>query len=281
VVGIVGWPQATNEAIAAAWRELGIAAALLRPEEALETLAAGDVAIGRLDVLQTLDGVEPGLDVLDELGSRGVRVLNGVDGLLNAHDKLRTARLLGRAGLPHPRTGHCPTAGHRLELAPPLVIKPRFGSWGADVFRCETEQEVERIMGEVAARPWFLKHGALFQELMPAIGFDLRLIVAGGEVVGAAERVAARGEWRTNVSLGATKRSADPPLEARELGTLAAAALDADLVGIDLLPVDGGYVIFELNGAVEFDSVYDLPDSDAGVFEAAAGALGLLQTLVG
>jgi [lysine-biosynthesis-protein LysW]--L-2-aminoadipate ligase len=281
VVGVVGWRQETNESIVAAWRALGIPAALLGPEEALETLVSGDVAVGRFDVLRTLDGVEAGLEVLDELAGRGVRVLNGVESLLNTHDKLRTARLLDRAGLPNPRTVHCRNVGQGLELAPPLVVKPRFGSWGADVFRCETEADVLQILREVGTRPWFLAHGALLQELVPPAGSDLRLVVAGGDVVGAAERIAAHGEWRTNVSLGGTKRSVDPSPEARDLGRRAAAAIGADLVGIDLLPVDDGYLVLELNGAVEFDPVYDLSGSGAGVFEAAAGALGLLPVPTG
>jgi RimK family alpha-L-glutamate ligase len=275
LVGVVGWPQETNEGIVSAWRQLGVPVDLLAPEEARTKLAAGDVALGRLDVLRTLDGVEPGLEVLDALAGGGVRVLNSRRSLLDAHDKLRTAELLVRAGIPHPRTVHHPAASDRLELPPPLVVKPRFGSWGVDVFRCESEEEVERVLREIANRPWFVRHGALLQELVPPVGFDLRLVVAGDEVIGAAQRVARPGEWRTNVSLGASRHPAEPAPEALALGIAAAKTIGADLVGVDLLPVAGGHVVLELNGAVEFDGAYDLPGSAAGVFQAAASALGL------
>ena len=130
LVGIVGWPQETNDLIVEAWRELGIPAGMLSPSDARLLLGCNDVAIGRFDVRETLDGVQPGLEVLTELEGEGVRVLNTVDALLNAHDKLRTTRLLVGAGLPHPKTIHVTAPGEVTEIDPPVVVKPRFGSWG-------------------------------------------------------------------------------------------------------------------------------------------------------
>ena len=75
-------------------------------------LRRGDAALGRLDVLPTLDGVDDGLWALGSLAANGIRTLNRAGALLAAHDKLLTARLLLHAGLPHPRT--------RL-LSPPLA----------------------------------------------------------------------------------------------------------------------------------------------------------------
>lgn len=272
VVGIFGWPQTTNEELAAAWRALGIEAVLVFPDVALEWLQPGDVAIGRLDVLPTLDGIEPGIEALGELRSRGVRVLNGVDALLAAHDKLVTTTLLQEAGLPHPATVHVLHPDDVPAVAP-AVVKPRFGSWGRDVLRCETEDELARALAAIRDWPWFRADGALVQELVPPVGYDLRLVIAGGEVVGATERVARPGEWRTNTSLGGTRRPAQPSEEACLLGVRAADAIGADLVGVDLLPARGGYLVLELNGAVEFDNAYDLEGRD--VYEAAAAALEL------
>ena len=90
LVGVIGWPQETNVELVAAWRDRGIPAELVAPPLAARVLGPGDVAVGRLDVLPTLDGVEPGLEVLSELARRGVRVLNGSETLLRAHDKLFT-----------------------------------------------------------------------------------------------------------------------------------------------------------------------------------------------
>ena len=277
-IGVVGWDQQTNIELVQAWCDLGLGARLLTPSEALRALGPGDVAIGRLDVVQSLDGVEPGLDTLGYLVQAGVRVLNPAAALLAAHDKLLTARRLETAGVAHPRTVFVGPASSSVSIPAPLVLKPRFGSWGRDVVRCDSETDVASALRELPGRPWFRRQGAVAQPLVPPMGVDLRLLVAGGRLVGAVERVAAPGEWRTNFSLGGTRRTVDPPQEAVRLGLAAVAAIAADFVGVDLLPVSGGHVVLELNGAVEFDGVYDLPGRD--VYADAASALHLVLTEV-
>lgn len=251
---------------------LGAASSVLTPAQAAERLRAGDVALGRLDVLPSLEGVEPGLAELDELERRGVVVLNSPQALLASHDKLLTARLLNGHDVPHPRTAHVGMRGTTLPIEPPLVLKPRFGSWGAGIELCRDEAEFDAALARIRQTTWFQRHGAIVQELVPPVGRDLRVLVAGERVVGAIERVAAPGEWRTNVSLGARRQRVVPPPAARRLAMAAAVAVDGDLVGVDLLPTtDGGFVVLEVNGAVDFTRDYSLGSRD--VFAAAAAAL--------
>lgn len=274
VAVIGGSANETNEMLVAKWRDLDIPALRLSAADARVDLDAGDVAIGRLDVLPTLDGVEPGLLDLLLLERSGVQVRNRAFSLLAVHDKLLTARRLEASGIPCPRTGWVRAPDDPLPVPPPLVVKPRFGSWGEDVFRCGSEREARRLLRILADRPWFRRHGALVQELVPSRYRDLRLIVAGGQVVGAIERVAAPGDWRTNISLGGRKESTSPDADACVLAVAAAAAVGGDLVGVDLLPLrSGGHIVIELNGAVDFDEDYSLPGRD--VFRDGAWALAL------
>lgn len=252
----------TNGILVRELRRRGVDVLLISAREGLSLLRAGDRALARLDVLPTLDGVEPGLLALLLLGRRGVHVLNPESALLAAHDKLRCARVLEEAGLPQPRTVHIARDGNAFHVDVPVVLKPRFGSWGRDVFRCTDRRELEVALAAIRNRPWFRRHGVLAQELLPVRGRDLRLIVACGEVIGAAERVAAPHEWRTNVSLGGSLEPADPPPVVRALARAAAVAVGADVVGVDLFPVDGGYVVLELNGAVDFDDRYSIAGRD-------------------
>jgi [lysine-biosynthesis-protein LysW]---L-2-aminoadipate ligase len=274
IVGIVAHRRgSTNDALAEAWHELGLDARVLKPEDAIRLLSPGDVALGRLDVLETLDGVEPGLSALETLRRNGVRVLNPAIALRAAHDKLETVACLEAAGVPQPQAVHVVDPHDTVSLPPPLVVKPRHGSWGRDVCLCADEGELARTLEALEARRWFRRHGALVQELVPPQGWDLRLLVAGGRVVGAAERVSARGEWRTNVALGGSLRHARIDEQASALAKRAAAAIGADLVGVDLSPTPFGYLVLELNGAVDFDDRYSLDGRN--VYHDAAEALGM------
>jgi hypothetical protein len=91
----------------------------MTPHEALESLRAGDGALGRLDVLPTLDGVADGLWALGALAARGVHVLNDPAALLATHDKLLTACLLRRGGI-----ASSDDVSRPRRAAPPAVRRP-------------------------------------------------------------------------------------------------------------------------------------------------------------
>ena len=257
-VAVVAWkPTPSNAPLA-----LALGGEVMTPVEAFDRLRPGDLALARLDVLPTLDGCEAGLDLLRALGRRGVRVLNRPRALLRVHDKLRTARVLTRLGLPHPRSRNVRTIAELLELELPVVVKPRFGSWGSDVARCRVPAELEAVAEQLVERPWFARHGALVQDLLPEPDHDLRVLVACGKTVGAIQRVPAPHEWRTNAALGGVRRPAEAPLSAATLASAAVAAIGGDVMEVDLLPLGDAYVVLELNGAADFDALYSQPGRD-------------------
>jgi len=244
----------TNDALAGAAASLGLPALVLSPRDALRTLEPGDIALGRLDVRDELDGIETGMSELEQIAATGGILLNPP-----------------RSGVPHPRTWLIGDGAPSPAPELPVVLKPRFGSWGRDVARCETADSLACTLAHFGHRPWFAECGVLAQELVPPLGWDLRLVVAGGEVVGCARRVAAPGEWRTNVALGGHSEPAVPPPLARRLALEAAAAVRGDLVGVDLLPLRSGFVVSEVNGAVDFKPRYALGPGD--VFRKAVHEL--------
>ncbi len=263
---IVGRATMTNVRLAQAFADRGACPRIVTPIRELP-VTPGTLVLNRLDVLPSLDGVEDGLESLARVEACGT-LLNKPRALVAAHDKLLTAIALARHEVDHPRTVHVREQSEPVELPPPYIVKPRFGSWGRDVFRCSTDSELRACLRYLADRRWFRRHGALVQELVPSAGCDLKIIVAHGTVVGAVERVAA-GDWRTNTSLGGLRRPAVPTVAAQNIACRAAAAIDIDLAGVDLVPhADGGYTAIEINGAVDFT-----PHCGARTYEAVVHAL--------
>jgi RimK family alpha-L-glutamate ligase len=272
---VVARRSTTNERLVDALNACGVRARRVDPGDCNRLIRRADAALGRLDVLPTLDGVEDGIWELRRVERRAMRVLNPAHSLVLCHDKLRTFETLARVGLPQPRTAHLRSGATAPRLRGPVVVKPRFGSWGRDVERCGSRAELVRCLRRIADRPWFERQGAIVQELIPPLGVDLRVVVAAGRVIGAVERVAAPGEWRTNVALGASRRPVAPPPKACVLAIAAAAAVGGDLVGVDLHPLtNGGCVVLEVNAAVDFTTEYSCPGED--VFTEAAGAISTL-----
>ena len=77
-------------------------------------------------------------------------------------------------------------------------------------------------------------------------------------------------EWRTNVALGATPSAAVPPPDASELAVAATRALGIDFAGVDLLPLEEGWIVLEVNGAVDLRPMYSL---ETDVYAAALHSL--------
>ena len=222
----------TNRAlVAAAASELDCE--LLTPEQALLRLGLGDAAICRLDVLPTLDGVDDGLWALGALEASGVRVLNPASAMLAAHDKLLTARCCGGPGY-RIRARRCSRAIPLPPQSGPVVVKPRFGSWGRDVVRCDDDERAPRhalaLGAAVVPQPRRARAGA-----RAAAGHDLRLVVAGGSSSApspVSQRRASGGRTSRSARAAAGRAGGRGPGARPSCAT----AANADLIGVDLLP---------------------------------------------
>jgi [lysine-biosynthesis-protein LysW]--L-2-aminoadipate ligase len=269
----------TNEALLRAFARNGFAPRLVSPDQATRLDPERSVALGRLDVRPSLDGIEPGFFALRLAEDAGLTVLNGTRELLACHDKLSTAFRLTAAGVGHPRTALIDGDSALPCFAGPVVVKPRFGGRGEDVALCADREELVQHLRSIAARSWFARHGALVQAYVESDGRDLHLVVAAGQLVGAVERQAVSGEWRTGVAVGGLCRPITPPPEAAALALAAARAVGGDLVGVEVLATSDGYVVLELDGAVDFSVAYSLGATD--VFDLAARRLAALAMLRG
>jgi tetrahydromethanopterin:alpha-L-glutamate ligase len=186
-------------------------------------------------------------EIYRALEGTGALVVNRIDALLAAQDKLRTSWLLRRAGVPTPRAAVAQSPRDAASILAGLgeaVMKPIAGSLG---------DGLERVAPDRAGRRRVLERleaeGAVYLPAwVPNAGRDARLFVVGHGVAGAMERIAPPGEWRTNVGRGARVR----PLCATESLALvaieAARALGLDWAGVDVVVGPEGPTVLEVNG---------------------------------
>jgi ribosomal protein S6--L-glutamate ligase len=159
------------------------------------SLSEMDAVLVRTMPPGSLEQVVYRMDVLGRLEASGVQVMNSPRAIECAVDKFLTTSRLAAAGLPVPRTVVCEESEQALEafhfLGGDVVVKPLFGSEGRGILRvCDpdlafrTFRTLERIDAVLYV-----------QEFIPHAGYDIRVLVLDGEIVGAIRRTGAgRGE---------------------------------------------------------------------------------------
>jgi RimK family alpha-L-glutamate ligase len=188
------------------------------------------------------------VDALHVLATHGVRCVNSPRALERTVDKSWAGAVLAGAGLPTPATVVCERYEGAMRaferLGGDVVVKPLFGAMGNGIVRVEDRDVAHRLF-----RALELERAVYYVQrtIAPEGRRDLRLLVVGHEIAGAMERVT--DSWRANVARGARARAVVPAAAEASMALAAAAALEADVAGVDLLVTpDGEIVVLEVNG---------------------------------
>jgi RimK family alpha-L-glutamate ligase len=205
-----------------------------------------DVAMVRFVPRGSLEQIIFRMDALHLLARRGVWVFNSATAIERTVDKLYTSGLLAQAGLPTPRTIACEDSGDALKafaaLGGDVIAKPLFGAMGNGLVRIDNRDVAYRVFKalELERAVFYL------QETIRHNGADIRAFVLGGQVVAAMERRS--NNWRTNVARGGQAHPVQLTARQAELCVQAAAVVEADYAGVDLLPAaDGTLYLLEVN----------------------------------
>jgi RimK family alpha-L-glutamate ligase len=212
------------------------------------SLFTADAVLARIIPSGSLEQIIYRVDALHWIEDRGIRVMNSPRAIERTVDKFYTSALLREAGLPVPETVVCERAADAVDAVRRMgdaIIKPIFGSMGHGLVRV-TDPEVARRV----AKPLEQMRSVFYvQRAVDHGGRDVRVFVVGGRVLGAIERRAPAGEWRTNVSLGGRAETVTIPDAWADMAVRAASAVGADYAGVDLLPDgDGQAYVLEVNG---------------------------------
>jgi RimK family alpha-L-glutamate ligase len=269
------------------WHSRGLIAALARrghdvlaiPATRLRSVVDGDGDVHVLgpdgDALDALDllivrGLPRGsleqaifrMDALHVLAEQGVRCVNHPRAIERTIDKSWAGATLSLAGVPTPPTVVCERYDDAMEafgeLGGDVVVKPLFGAMGNGIVRVEDRDVAHRVF-----RALELERTVYYvQQTVAAAGRrDLRVLVIAGEVAGAMERVT--DSWRANIARGASPRAVTLSEDERGLALVAAAALEVDVAGVDLLvALDGTGVVLEVNGIPGWQALQSVCEED-------------------
>ena len=162
---------------------------------------------------------------------------------LFAQDKIKQTALFKLLRIPHPRTrvfyGKHQKASILNHFQFPFIAKiPRGSAMGRGVFLIGNQTDFHRYLS--------LDTPAYIQEYLP-LDRDIRVVVIGKEVAHAYWRIAAEGEFRSNVSAGARISLEPVPVDACTLALHTAKACRWNDVGIDICAHNGKLFVLEAN----------------------------------
>jgi len=252
-----------TKAILNAVDDLGYDTAWLRTENTAVDIADGevtlepdvDVVVNRLLLSKEEQPAEAlGLaTMLDRMRP----VLNTPTATMTAMHKFASGVALAEAGLPVPDALMALSGDvlndRRDRFGDEVVYKTAIGTHGGGTWKLDTDDPVNPMVGS---------RQAFLQELVEHDGtrhHDLRVYVVGERIVGAMNRYAPEGEWRTNVALGGSVENMtdDLPETVATMARRAADEIGLDYAGVDIVQGEDGYYILEVNPTAGFRGLFE------------------------
>jgi ribosomal protein S6--L-glutamate ligase len=193
-----------------------------------------DVVIVRTMPPGSLEQVVYRMDALSRLQAAGTSIVNSPKSLECAVDKYLTTARLHAAGLPVPETIVCEHEDDAMtsfeSLGRDVVVKPLFGAEGRGIVRVSDPDLAHRTFRTLMR----LSSVLYLQKFVDHEGYDVRVVVLDGQVVGAIRRRSPH-DFRTNVSRNAVAELHEITPQEAGFALRAAEATGTRIAGIDLL----------------------------------------------
>jgi glutathione synthase/RimK-type ligase-like ATP-grasp enzyme len=209
------------------------------------------------------------LAVIRHFEQAGIPCINSSDAIELVKDKLRTSQILSKEKIAIPNTMmvRFPIDDGLVEkhIGFPCVVKVVTGSYGEGVYLCEKKRDYRKLMEFIDSLG--NKKTMIVQEYLgDHPGEDLRVLVVGGEVIGAMKRTAPEGDFRANITNGGTGSKYELTDEIRDIARKTALTLGLNIAGIDLLFDKRGFRVCEANSNPGFNGFDTYCDFDvAGI----------------
>lgn len=138
-------------------------------------------------------------------------------------------------------------------LGLPMIVKECHGSFGMQVYRADTGDEVCALTEKLAGKPF------LYQKyLAHTKGRDVRMQVVGNRVVAAMYRFSENGDFRANLTGGGSMKPYHPTERECRIGLQVCEILGLDFAGVDLLfdEEEQATVLCEANSNAHFKNIH-------------------------
>ena len=219
-----------------------------------------DAVLPRIGASQTSYGTA----IVRQFEMMGDFVINKSDAIKSSRDKLRSLQLLAKQGIDMPITGY---ASHTMDIhdviekigKTPLIMKLLQGTQGNGMVLAETMKAAESVMNAFKQ----VDADILIQEFIKeSSGIDIRAIVVGKKVVAAMQRVAPKGEFRSNVHRGASTKHINLTPEEEEIAIKSTKILGLYVAGVDLMRSKRGPLVLEVNSSPGLQGIELLTGAD-------------------
>jgi ribosomal protein S6--L-glutamate ligase len=177
--------------------------------------------------------------------------------IARSRDKLRSLQVLSKFAVDMPKTvfaSNKSNAKDIIELSggAPLVLKILEGTQGVGVVLVDSEKAAKSVLDAF----YGMDVNLLVQEFIEeAGGADIRVLVVGGEVVGAMKRQGAEGDFRSNLHQGGSATAHKLTRKEKSTALAAAKAMGLGVCGVDMIPSKRGPLVMEVNSSPGLEGI--------------------------
>lgn len=252
-----------SKAILNAVEDLGYGTEWLRTETLAVGISGGEVRLEpEVDVIVNrllLSNEEQPAEALGlaTMLDRMRPMLNRPAETMTAMHKFAAGTALAEAGLPVPDAFMALSADRlnadRGKFGEEVVYKTAIGTHGGGTWKVRADDPVNPMVGSRQAfLQQFVGHDGTRHS-------DLRVYVVGGSIVGAMNRYAPPGDWRTNVALGGDVEDAGSELDesVRRIALRSVDVVGLDYAGVDVVEGTDGYYVLEVNPTAGFRGLFE------------------------
>tara|TARA_X000001382_G_scaffold122692_1_gene105855 strand:- start:17 stop:1099 length:1083 start_codon:yes stop_codon:yes gene_type:complete len=189
--------------------------------------------------LNARDGCESWWTMARTLEHDGFKVINSVKCNEICNDKWYNQIIFQRNNINTPDTvliRHAEGAlfaAEKLKNNYPMILKTSIGSRGVGVMFVESPKALIGIVQLLYREDQYVD--ILLQEYVKT-DYDVRVIIVGGQIMGAMKRPIIDGDFRSNVSQGSEPEVHEITDKEAEESLRAAKSVDGDIVGVDFIP---------------------------------------------